>query len=78
MPLDTTSLTTAIRSAMDKAENTSKQTGATPEQVKQAFAEDLANAMKAFVSSGQVNFPIPVQVTPASGTGATTAAGTIS
>jgi len=48
------------------------------EMTKEDFADAMATWIMNTLSTAQVNFPIPVQVTPATGTGATTGTGTIS
>lgn len=78
MALDTTTLKASIITAMKKAENNSKVDGATPDEIQQAYAEDLTNAILAFVKSGQINAGIAVTVSTDSGVGATTAPGSIS
>lgn len=78
MALDTTTLKASIIVAMKKAENNSKVAGATPDQIQEAYANDLTNAILAFVKSGQVNPGITVQVSTESGSGATNGIGTIS
>ncbi len=42
------------------------------------FADAMADWIINTFATAQVNFPIPVQVTPSSGTGATTSIGTLS
>lgn len=78
MGLDTTTLKASIITAMKKAENNSKVAGATPDEIQQAYAEDLTNAITSFVKSGQVNPGISVQVATDSGSGATNGIGSIS
>jgi len=63
MPLDTISLQTAIKTAFKKAKDTPappdpSQASQTQEQILTQLAQDLANAINAFVRSGDV-----VQVT---------------
>lgn len=77
MALNTTTLKQAILDALNMADNSCKQPGATPIAVKTELANNLANAMEAFVKSGQVNPGIQVEVNTF-GVGATIAPGTIS
>lgn len=70
-------LTTRIKAVLDNPFDETSDS----EAVKQKFAEDLATAIgeevEAYIKTGQVTTPpgVAVQVTPTSGTGATTAPG---
>lgn len=56
MALDVNTLTEDLKTALDDIEEMNKQEGATPDTVKQAFAEKWANAINKFVTSGEVVF----------------------
>lgn len=76
MALDTATLTTDIKALLDQAETKSKVKDATPEQIKQEYAQGLAAALEKFVKSGKVQPGITL--TAGDATGATTGLGTIS
>ena len=66
MPLDTTSLQTAIKAAFKKAKDTPPpsdpdQTDQVQEQILTQLAQDLASALHTFVQSGDV-LQVTVQV----------------